>query len=189
MWQEMQTVKISVVYCNLFVMKISLLFAIALLCGIHAFSQNNSFGLIKYNIPASWQEQIKDNSKTYSGTEPETNAWVEIIVHEPQPASPKPDSSFRLVWKNLVAPKTVSALPPVKKIYSESGLPVAYNVAYGAEVKENSITVFEQLLIITIDKQVQPVEIRAASAKELKSLRTFIDSFIGSLDTIVKRKD
>lgn len=151
-------------------------------------AQGNSFGLIKFRIPESWTEQTKMHYVTYYGKEPETNTWMEIRVHEPESAAAKPDSSFRMAWKNYISTLAGIGAPAFKKGYTESGLPIVYNVAFPAPLKEDNVTQYRQLLTVIIDKQMQAIEMIAASEKDLKQLRNFIETFAEGIDTIAKKK-
>jgi hypothetical protein len=168
-------------------MKTFLTFITASLLAAGAAAQNNAFGLLRFAVPGSWSEQSRANLKTYAGTEPETGIWTEIRVHSPQTAAPKPDSSFRAAWKTYIT--NGAAAPNFKRTFTESGLPVVYNLAFPAAVKEENVVVYKQLLIVIVDTQIQAFEMVASSEKDLKALRPFTDSFIESIDTLVKRKE
>lgn len=153
-----------------------------------ALCQPNSFSLLKYNIPGTWQEQQRSYAKVYSGTEPETNAWMEIRVFNAEKLSVKPDSSFRATWRRLFVNDAMAPVPPIKKRYNEAGLQVLNNVGVNSPYTENNQKMVSQLIVVVIENEVQPIQILTINDRDLKQLRPFIDSFIDSIDTVVKRK-
>jgi hypothetical protein len=155
-----------------------------LVCCLQGISQNSSFGLIKYNFPDTWSEQIKSKFVSYTGIDAETNVHAEIRIHSPETAAPKPDSSFRLAWKNYFEP---AAVPVAKKIFTDSGIPLVYNPAFPAVIEENSNTLYKQLITVVVDQQMQVIEVIAGSEKDLRQLRNFLQDFVSGIDTIVKR--
>ena len=92
-------------------------------------AQKNSFGLLEFKIPDGWQEQIKQQVLTFSGTESETNVTLEIRVYQNLPAGVKPDSSFRIEWQQILRDYGNPPIPFAKKRYTSSGLQVAVNQA------------------------------------------------------------
>jgi hypothetical protein len=65
-------------------------------------AQTESFSLLKYKIPQGWQQQSRLHLVSYSGIETASNAPLEIVVYENQPAAPKPDSSFKREWRRIL---------------------------------------------------------------------------------------
>jgi hypothetical protein len=157
------------------------MFSVAAIC------QSNSFSLLKYNIPGNWQEQLKVGSASYSGNEPETNAWMEIRVFNAEQLTGKPDSSFRQTWRRIFA-KDAAAIPPIKKRFNGAGLQVLNNVGVTSPFTENNQKMVSQLVMVVVGDQVQPIQILTVNDKDLKQLRPFIDSFIDSIDTVIKLK-
>jgi len=170
-------------------MKLLLLFLVLPMLFIESAAQTNSFGLLKYDIPANWQEQSKQHVISYSGIESETGIQVEIKVYENQPAGVKPDSSFHMEWKRILSDQGNPAVPYAKKRYSAEGIQIAVNVATAAEIVENNQKKFTQLAVFIIDKQMQAIQFVALNASDFKKLRPYIDNFIDAADTIVKRKE
>ena len=156
---------------------------------ISGFSQSNSFGLLTYHIPGNWQQQVKEHLVSYSGTEPETNAWVEIRVFVPEVLAGRPDSSFRKTWQRLFINEPSATVPPIKKRYNEAGLQVLNNVGVTSPFTEKNQKMVSQLVLVVVGNQVQPIQLLTVNTKDLKLLRPFIDSFIGSIDTVVKPKE
>jgi hypothetical protein len=154
---------------------------------IAAISQSNSFSLLKYTIPGNWQEQLKEHSASYSGNEPGTNAWMEIRVFNAEQLTGKPDSNFRQTWRRIFTNDGAS-IPPIKKRYNEAGLQVLNNVGVTSPFTENNQKMVSQLVLVVVGNQVQPIQILTVNDKDLKQLRPFIDSFIDSIDTVVKLK-
>ena len=152
-----------------------------------ALSQPNSFSLLKYSIPGNWQEQLKEHSASYSGNEPETNAWMEIRVFTAEQLTTKPDSSFRQTWRRLFE-KDGTSIPPIKKRYNEAGLQVLNNVGVTSPFTEKNQQMVSQLVMVVVGNQIQPIQILTVNDKDLKMLRPFIDSFIDSIDTVTKLK-
>ena len=121
--------------------------------------------------------------------EPETNKWMEIRVFEANESSLKPDSSFRQLWHSLYTGEENAVVPPLKRRYTESGLLVYNNANLTTTYTEGNRKMVSQLILVVVGKQTQAFQLFAENDKDLKMLRPFIDSFIDSIDTIVKQKD
>jgi hypothetical protein len=152
-----------------------------------AVCQSNSFSLLKYSIPGNWQQQLREHSASYSGNEPETKAWMEIRVFNAEQMPGKPDSSFRQTWRRIFANDNAS-IPSIKKRFNEAGLQVLNNVGVTSPYTENNQKMVSQLVMVVVGNQFQPIQILTINDKDLKQLRPFIDSFIDSIDTVVKLK-
>lgn len=159
----------------------------SLLISVVLSAQSNSFGLLKFNIPANWQQQTKQQVVSYSGNEGETNIPMEIKVYENEPAGIKADSSFKIAWQKVMSSYGSPAIPFAKKRYASSGLQIAINQAAPIEITENNQKKFTQLLVFIIDKQMQAFQFIASNAADFKLLRPYIDEFIENVDTIAKR--
>ena len=162
------------------------MFLISLLFSYVLAAQSNSFGLLKFNIPANWQEQIKQQGLSFSGTESETNIPVEIKIYESKVAGVKPDSSFKMEWQVVMQDYGNPPVPYAKKRYASSGLQVAANQATPVEILENNQKKFTQLIVFIVEKQMQAIQFIAPTAADFKLLRPFIDDFIESVDVIAK---
>jgi hypothetical protein len=166
-------------------MKFLFLLILASLSGIIGFSQKASFGLLKFNIPATWQQQTRMEFTTYMNPNPEA-ALHEIMCFAPEDAAQKIDSSFKNEWTRLLPKAGTPVTPKPKRRASYSGLNYAEN---GAETEIEGKKQFVQLYVLVVDKQVQSFILITDSLAEFKKLREEIAGFIDSVDPIKKRKD
>ncbi|MES2646362.1 MAG: hypothetical protein V4717_05770 [Bacteroidota bacterium] len=150
-------------------------------------AQQNSFGLLKFTIPGSWQEQSRQEVVAYEGTVPELNIPLEIRVYLNQNAGVKPDSSFKMQWQNIMTVYGNPAIPFVKKRYASSGLQVAINQATPVEINTGNGKQHTQLVVFMVEKQTQAIQFITTNLSDFKLLRPFIDDFIENVDTIAKR--
>lgn len=147
------------------------------------------FGLIKYKAPEGWQKQIKEHIITYTGSTPETNIPLDIVLYESQAAAPRPDSSFKAEWARVHS-SLGNPLPPyAKRMMTGSGLPVWINVGVSVEINYEHQKRYSQLAVFIIGKQLQAVQFISVKPTDFKVLRPFIDEFVGGVDTVLKKED
>lgn len=153
-------------------------------------AQKSSYGLIKYQIPSNWQEQSRQQFVSYSGTAPETDIPVEIVIYPNQPAGQKPDSSFKMEWSRILDASYGSpAVPYAKKRYNPNGIRLAINIANPVEINTNNQKKYSQLAVFILDKQMQAVQFVTNNATDYKTLRPFIDEFVDTVDSVEELKN
>ena len=166
-------------------MKYLFLVALTSLSCIAGFSQKESLGLLKFNIPGTWQKQVRMEFTSFLNPNPDA-ALHEIMGFPPEAAAPKIDSSFKNEWNRLLPKAGTPVTPKPKKRASFSGLSYAEN---GAETEIEGKKQFVQLYVFAVDKEVQSFILVAEDLAAFKKLREEIAAFLDSVDTIKKRKD
>lgn len=168
-------------------MKKILFLSIFLLVAAAGFAQTESFDLLKFHIPAGWTHQARQPWVSYTGTDPETNTPVEIIIYKSQAAAPKIDSSFRMEWRRIFDASYESPATPVaRKRNSANSLPYAEN---GLEMTHGGQKQYSHLFVFSANGKVQSIQVNASKIAAYKALRLFVDELLGSVDTIVKAAD
>jgi hypothetical protein len=166
-------------------MKFLFLLVLAAFSSVCGFSQKESFGLLKFNIPTTWQQQTRMEFTTFLNPNPEATLH-EIMCFSPEASAPKIDSSFKSEWSRLLPNAGTPLTPKPKKRASFSGLNYAEN---GAEADIEGKKQFVQLYVFAVDNRVQSFILVAESLEAFKKLREEIAAFLDSVDTIKKRKD
>lgn len=95
-----------------------------------AFSQAETFGIIRYTPPKGWTKTTKDQVVAFSDLNQSTGRFCIITVHGATPGGGNPQNEFRKAWSRLVAePFQAEANPKTETQLAEGWTIVAGGAA------------------------------------------------------------
>ena len=170
--------------CYLYAMKKCLFFSLlAVGVAVACVAQPEKFGLLQYKVPDHWQQQTRQGTVRYEWFDNQTQLGGRLTVFAPVAAAPKPDSSFRRIWRSLFDSSNGNLPLPtvIKRRYTSSG--ISY---FEAVANPGSTTAlgYQLLWVFHLDKQAQAMLFATANAASLKASQQTIADFLESVNPV-----
>lgn len=126
-------------------MKYLLLFVLAAALGTTAFSQQQeTLGVLTYNVPAGWTKDVRTSSVVYSITNKKTRGWCQIAIYQQTVSKGSIDADFNSEWTELVVPLGVTAPPQLSEVQEFDGWKIqngSGSFQFNGSTSSNSLTV------------------------------------------------
>ncbi|TAD86739.1 MAG: hypothetical protein EAY75_07405 [Bacteroidetes bacterium] len=157
-----------------------LLYILASTTAITAQAQSEKFGLLSFTVPVEWQQQSRQGMVRYEWYDRKTNLGGQLTVWMPVAAAPKPDSSFRRIWRSSFDSANGNLPVPtvIKRRFTPSGISyyeAIANLGTGVDFGYRLFWVFH------LGGQAQTMVFATTNAAALKAQQQTVTNFLESI--------